>query len=180
METCEPSRVQLLLTITAMIVRAVGLAFSLVYASVIVWLYASQPQTKAEALGGLAATVGAYRVDAQAFEEGLAFFRRDMFSEARMAFARADPARRDARAQFYIAYSFYREGWGRVYSDDALFKQGVEAVDRAIAVAPSGRVMVDDTQLAMRSSDELKAELERGLRREASDFNPLRMFDKRK
>jgi hypothetical protein len=160
--------------------RAAGLAFSVLYASVIVWLYASQPQTRAEALGGLAATVGAYRIDTQAFEEGLGFFRRDMFAEARMAFERADPAHRDARTQFYIAYSFYRQGWGRLYSDDALFKQGMEAVDRAIAVAPSGRVIVDDTQLGMRSSDELKAELERGLRRDASDFNPLRVFDQRK
>ena len=163
-----------------MLLRAAGLAFSVLYASVIVWLYASQPQTRAEALGGLAATVGAYRIDTQAFEEGLGFFRRDMFAEARMAFERADPAHRDARTQFYIAYSFYREGWGRLYSDDALFKQGMEAVERAIAVAPSGRVIVDDTQLGMRSSDELKAELERGLRRDASDFNPLRVFDQRK
>jgi hypothetical protein len=161
-------------------VRAAGLAFSALYAALIVWLYASQPQTRAEAFGGLAATVGAYRVDAQAFEEGLAFFRRDMFSEARMAFARADPAKRDARTQFYIAYSFYREGWGRLYNDDVLFKQGLEAVDRAIAAAPAGRVIVDDTQLGMHSSDELKAELERGLRREASDFNPLRVLDQRK
>ena len=161
-------------------VRAAGLAFSALYAALIVWLYASQPQTRAEALGGLAATVGAYRVDAQAFEEGLAFFRRDMFSEARMAFARGDPAKRDARTQFYIAYSFYREGWGRLYNDDVLFKQGLEAVDRAIAAAPAGRVIVDDTQLGMHSSDELKAELERGLRREASDFNPLRVLDQRK
>jgi len=161
-------------------VRAAGLAFSALYAALIVWLYASQPQTRAEAFGGLAATVGAYRVDAQAFEEGLAFFRRDMFSEARMAFARGDPAKRDARTQFYIAYSFYREGWGRLYNDDVLFKQGLEAVDRAIAAAPAGRVIVDDTQLGMHSSDELKAELERGLRREASDFNPLRVLDQRK
>jgi hypothetical protein len=150
------------------------------YAAAIVWLYASQPQTGAEALGGLAATVGAYRVDTRALEEGLTFFRRDQFPEARMAFARADPARRDARTQFYVAYSFYREGWGRIYNDDELFRQGIEAVDRAIAAAPAGRVIVDDEGLAMRSSDELKAELERGVRRDASDFNPLRMLDRRK
>ena len=161
-------------------VRALGLLFSAGYAALIVWLYASQPQTSAEALGGLAATVGAYRVDTQAFDEGLAFFNRDLFPEARMAFARADPARRDARTQFYIAYSFYRQGWGRIYSDDALFRQGVEAVDRAIAVAPAGRVVVEDANLGMRSSDELKAELERGLQRDASDFNPLRVLDRRK
>jgi len=161
-------------------VRAAGLAFSVGYAALIVWLYASQPQTGAEAFGGLAATVGAYRVNAEAFDEGLAFFKRDLFPESRMAFARADPARQDARTQFYIAYTFYRQGWGRLYSDDVLFRQGVEAVDRAIAVAPAGRVIVDDPELGMRSSDELKAELERGLRREASDFNPLRVFDHRK
>ena len=160
--------------------RALGLVFSLAYAALIVWLYSSQPQTGAEALGGLAATVGAYRIDTQSFDEGLAFFRRDMFPEARLAFARADPARRDARTQFYIAYTFYRQGWGRVYSDDVLFRQGVEAVDRANAAAPDGRVMVDNPTLGMRSSDELKAELERGLQRDASDFNPFRVLDRRK
>jgi hypothetical protein len=161
-------------------VRPLGLAFSIGYAALIAWLYAAQPQTGAEALGGLAASVGAYTVDARALEEGLSFFNRDMFPEARMAFARADPARRDARTQFYIAYSFYRQGWGRLYSDDALFAQGIEAVDRASAVAPEGRVIVEDPNLGMRSSDELKAELERGLRREASDLNPLRVLDSRK
>jgi hypothetical protein len=161
-------------------VRAAGLAFSVGYAALIVWLYASQPQTGAEAFGGLAATVGAYRINSQAFDEGMVFFRRDLFPEARMAFNRADPARQDARTQFYIAYAFYRQGWGRVYNDDNLFRQGVETVDRAIAVAPAGRVIVDDPSLRMRSSDELKAELERGLRREAEDFNPLRVFDRRK
>lgn len=161
-------------------VRALGFLFSVAYAAVIVWLYASQPQTGAEAFGALAATVGAYRVDTQAFDEGLGFFSRDLFPEARMAFARADPARRDPRTQFYIAYTFYRQGWGRVYNDDALFRQGVEAVDRAIAVAPAGRVVLEDPGLGMRSSDELKAELERGLQRDASDFNPLRVLDRRK
>ena len=161
-------------------VRAAGLAFSVGYTALIVWLYTSQPQTGAEAFGGLAATVGAYRVNSEAFDEGLAFFRRDLFRESRLAFNRADPARRDARTQFYIAYTFYRQGWGRLYNDDELFKQGIEAIDRAIEVAPSGHVLVEDPNLGMGSSDELKAELERGVRREAADFNPLRVFDDRK
>jgi tetratricopeptide (TPR) repeat protein len=166
-------------TMNAM-VRVVGLAIAIGYAAVIVWLYASQPQTRAEALGGLAATVGAYRIDQQAFDDGRRFFRQDQFAEARMAFERADTAHRDARTQFYIAYSYYREGWGRLYNDDALFKRGLEAVDRAIALAPDHRLVVEDENLKMRSGDELKAELERGLRREASDFNPLRVLDPRK
>jgi hypothetical protein len=147
---------------------------------VIVWLYASQPQTGAEALGGLAATVGAYAIDQQSFADGLQFFRAGKFREARAALERADPARRDARTQFYIAYAFYREGWGRFSSDDELFREGLAAVNRAIALAPGNRLVVEDEDLGMRSADELKAELERGLRREASDFNPLRIFRPRK
>jgi hypothetical protein len=68
---------------TAVMVRIGGLALAIAYAAVIGWLYASQPQTRAEALGGLAATVGAYRIDAVAFQEGLTFFRQDKFPEAR-------------------------------------------------------------------------------------------------
>lgn len=161
-------------------VRAAGLVISIAYAGVIVWLYASQPQTGAEAIGGLAATVGAYRVDRQAFDDGLAFFRADKFPEARLAFERADAAHRDALTQFYVAYSYYRQGWGRLSNDDALFKQGLDAVNRAIALAPSNRLVVEDGTLGMHTADELKVELEQGLRRDASDFNPLRIFDRRK
>jgi tetratricopeptide (TPR) repeat protein len=161
-------------------VRVAGLAAALAYGSLIIWLYGAQPQSVAEVTGGLTGSIGAYRVDAQAKTDGLAFFRNDQFVEARAAFERADPARRDPTVQFYIAYSFYRQGWGRLYSDDALFKQGLEAVDRAIAAAPGGRVLVDDPDLGMQSADELRAELQRGITREASDFNPLRLFRPRK
>ena len=161
-------------------VRAAGLALSLVYAGVIVWLYSAQPQTMAEVTGGLAAGIGAYRIDERAFADGLAFFRKDQFDEARAAFERADPAQRDGRTQFYIAYSYYRQGWGRVYHDDELFKKGLERIERAIVAAPDHRIVVDDGNLGMRSADELKAELERGLRREAEDFNPLKLFRERK
>jgi hypothetical protein len=162
------------------VARGVGLAIVTGYAAVILSLYTSQPQSIAEAVGGLTDSMGAYTIDAQAFDDGLAFFRRDQFVEARAAFARADPATRDARTQFYIAYSFYRQGWGRTYNDDALFKEGVAAVDRAIALAPGGRLVVDDTNLQMRSADELRAELVAGLTRDASDFNPLRVLRPRK
>jgi hypothetical protein len=161
-------------------VRIAGLAFTRAYGAAILWLYTAQPQTMAEVTGGLAAGAGVYRVDPQAAEDGLAFFRRGAYPEARAALARADPARRDARTQFYIAYSCYRQGWGRLYNDDTLFRQGLAAVDRAIEVAPAHRVVVDDADLGMKTADELKAELERGLTREASDFNPLKVFRGRK
>lgn len=161
-------------------VRAAGLLLSIAYAVLIVWLYAAQPQTVAEVTGGLSASVGAYRVDDQAMLDGLAFFRRDAFAEARAAFDRADPAHKDPRAQFYLAYSCYREGWGRFYHDDDLFAKGIEAVDRAIAAAPDHRLVVDDPGLEMRTADELKVELTRGITRESSDFNPLKILRHRK
>jgi hypothetical protein len=97
--------------------------------------------------------------------------------EARAAFERADPAQRDAGTQFYISYAYYREGWGHLYNDQRLFARGLEAVDRAIALAPKGRLVVDDPDLQMHSADELKAELQRGMQR---DINPLHVFRSRK
>jgi len=162
------------------VVRGGGLIASIGYAAIVAWIYATQPQTMAQVSGGLTSMVGAYSVDQQAFDDGLRFFRHDQFPEARAALARADRANRDARTQFYIAYAFYREGWGRMYSDDTLFRQGLAAADAAIALAPNGRLVVDDPDLQMHSADELRAELQRGLSVEASDFNPLRVLRKRK
>jgi hypothetical protein len=161
--------------------RALGLAVAAVYATLVGWLYARQPQTIAQVTGGLTAAIGAYRIDEQAFADGLRFFRSDHFPEARMAFMRADPAERNARTQFYIAYSYYREGWGRIYHDAALYRQGLEALDRAVALAPAGRLVVeDDPNLKIHSADELRAELEAGIRVDASDFNPMRLLGERK
>jgi hypothetical protein len=162
------------------VVRAAGLAISLAYAAGIVWAYVRQPQTIAEVRGGLTASVGAYQVDRAALEEGLHFFRRDQFREARLAFERADPAHRDAATQFYVAYSFYREGWGRVYADDALYRQGLEALARATAATPDRHVVVADSSLGMKTSEELQAELERGLTHDWSDLNPMRTLQDRK
>ncbi len=88
--------------------------------------------------------------------------------------------RQDARTQFYLAYAYYRHGWGRVYNDDALFAQGLEAVNRAIALGPAGGLIVADQDLRMTSADELKAALDEGLRRDPSDFNPFNVFRPRK
>jgi hypothetical protein len=67
-----------------------------------------------------------------------------------------------------------------VYSDDDLFRQGLEAVDRAIALAPDGRLVVDQPGQQIKSADELRAEFLSGLTRDSSDFNPMRVFRERK
>jgi hypothetical protein len=160
--------------------RSVGVGLVAAYAVLIGWLYARQPHTFAQVTGGLSDVVGAYRVNQQAFDDGLRFFKNDQFVEARLAFQRADPAVRDARTQFYVAYTYYRQGWGRMHHDDTLYAQGLEALDRAIALAPGGRLVVDDPTLNMHTPEELKAELEAGMRVDASDFNPMRVFAPRK
>jgi tetratricopeptide (TPR) repeat protein len=162
------------------VIRGAGLGLTAIYALFIGWLFVRQPATLAQVTGTLSSAAGIYHVDEQAFEDGLRYFRNDQFVESREAFERADPARRDALTQFYVAYSLYRQGWGRVYSDDALYREGVEAIDRAIALAPDGRLVVEHPDQQIRTADELRAELEAGLRREASDFNPLRVFHGRK
>lgn len=161
-------------------VRAIGLVSSAAYAAFIVSLYVQQPQTLAQVTGGLTASIGAYRIDQRAFDDGLELFRRDQHEAARAAFERADPAKQDARTQFYIAYSYYRSGWGRLYQDDELFRQGLDRIDKAIALAPEHRILVEDPDLQIRNADELRAELAAGLRTEPSDFNPMRVLRKRK
>ena len=160
--------------------RTAGLVLAVTYAGLIGWLFVHQPQTMAEVTGGLTSAVGAYAVDEQAFADGLRFFRRDQFVEARMAFARADPALRDARTQFYVAYSYYRQGWGRVYDDDRLYGEGLIAVDRAMRLAPGGRLVVSDPGLGMHTGEELKAEIEAGLTSDSADLNMLDLIRRRK
>ena len=90
------------------------------------------------------------------------------------------PGDRDARTQFYLAYAFYREGWGRIYNDDALFKQGIEAADRALALSPERALTIDDPELQIHSAAELKAELQQGTERSLRDLNPLKVLRERK
>jgi hypothetical protein len=164
---------------SATLIRSLGLVLTIAYGSVIVWTYATQPRTVAEMTGGITASVGAYRIDRASFEDGLRYFHSDKFLEARSAFARADPAKQDATTQFYIAYSFLREGWGRVYNNAALLQQAQITLEHAIEVAPAGRIIVTDPNLTLTSSDELRAEIARGLTHDSSDFNPLKVFRRR-
>lgn len=159
--------------------QIIGLAVSVVYAVLIVWLYATEPRSFTEVATGVQVTTGTYQVDQEKFNAALALFRRDQFRAARDEWQRADPAQSDPKTQFYIGYSFYREGWGRVYYDQNLFKQGLEAVNRAIALS-SLPLSVDDENLQMRTAAELKAELEQGTERSWSDLNPLEVMRKRK
>ena len=161
-------------------IQVVGLAFTIAYAVFIVWIYATEPRTFKEVAISAEVASGTYQVNQEKFNSALDLFRREQFRAARDEWQRADPAQGDARTQFYIAYSFYREGWGRLYYDQQLFKQGLEAVNRAIALASTSPLTVDDPNLGMHSAAELKAELEQGTERSWSDVNPLKVLRTRK
>jgi len=144
----------------------------------VAFLYSTEPRSFAEVALKSQVAIGTYEIDRVQFDRGLSAFRADQFVEARAAFDRADPEKRDAAAQFYTAYSLYRQGWGRFSNDDALFKSGSEAINRVLAIDPNFRST--DTTLSLWSPFELRTELEEGLRITASDFNPLKFTRERK
>ena len=162
------------------VIQIAGIVWTLVYAGVIVWIYATEPRSFKEVATNTQVAAGTYEVNQEKFNSGLALFYRDQFRAARDEWAGADPAGKDPRTQFYIAYACYREGWGRVYYDNGLFTQGLEAVNRAISLMPNGTLVVDDPNLQMHTAAELKAELEQGTETGWKDVNPLKLFRQRK
>ncbi len=162
------------------LIQSAGVAWTLLYAAFVVWLYAAAPQSMADVRTQASVAAGTYEVDRARFDAGRELFLREQYAAARAEWERADPARRDARTQFYVAYSFYRQGWGRVYSDDALFRQGLEAAERAASLSAGEPLIVEDPELKIHTPAELKAELQSGLERTAEDFNPLKVFRERK
>ena len=162
------------------LIQIAGLVLSIAFAAFIIWIYATEPRTFKEVTTSAEVAAGTYEINQENFNSALSLFRREQFRAARDEWQRADPAQRDARTQFYIAYSFYREGWGRLYFDQELFKQGVEAVNRALTLSSGSTLTIDDPDLQMHTAAELKAELEQGLERSWSDVNPLKVLRTRK
>ncbi len=162
------------------LIQTISIIWTIIYAMSIIWIYATEPRSLQEVATNTQVATGTYEINRQRFDSGLELFRREQFTLARDEWAAADPVRQDARTQFYIAYAFYREGWGRLYDDDVFFKQGLDAVNRAITLAPNGTITIDDPQLQMHTAAELKAELEQGVEGSWSDLNPVKLFRKRK
>lgn len=169
-------------------IQIMGIALTLVYGVFVIFLYAAEPRSLEEVSAKAVETVqnvatkgqvitGTYEIDQAKFNQGLAAFRQDIFIAARDAFAKADPERRDAKTQFYVAYSYYRQGWGRLSNDDALFKQALESLERVNFIDKDFRS--DDPDLKLRTPAELKNELEEGMQVTADDFNPLKVLRER-
>ncbi len=159
-------------------IQIIGIGLTVAGFTLITFLYWTEPRSFAEvATKGQVAT-GTYSIDRAELERGIASFNADQFDAARSAFERADPERRDANTQYYVAYSYYRQGWGRLYNDDAQFKLGLEAVNRVIGLDPNFRTT--DQSLVMKTPFELKNELDEGLKLTVSDLNPFKLTRERK
>lgn len=159
-------------------IQIIGIFLTVTGFVFVAFLYWTEPRSLAEVTTKTQVAIGTYEINRAEFDNGLANFRREEFPAARAAFARADPEKRDAATQFYVAYSFYRHGWGRFSNDDALFQDGIGAVNRVIAIEPNFRIA--DEGLIMKTAVELKTELEEGLKITPSDLNPLKLARERK
>ena len=160
--------------------RALGLGLAVAYAALIGWLYARQPQTIAQVTGGLSAVVGAYRVNDQAFADALRFFRNEQFVEARIAFERADPAVRDARPSSTLpTATTVRGGDGCITTIACTPKASTRSTARWRSRRTDASSWTIPTSRCT-PAEEVKAEFEAGLRRDASDLNPMRVFGTRK
>ena len=170
--------------------QIIGIFLSSLLGLFIIFLYAMAPRSLEDLSLKASATVtkaintgqvvtGTYQVDEKKFQQGLNYFRANDFSSARVLFDEADPEKRDGKTQFYTAYSFYRQGWGRFSSDDELFKRGLEPAKRAQTLL-GGEFASDDADLKLNTPAALLNELEEGLRVTSDDFNPMRALDERK
>ena len=155
-----------------------GIVLTLLYGLGIAWLYVKQPRTLEEIKTQAAVEASVYSIKQENFNEGLKQFNAGQYLPAVEQFKLADPAQQDARTQFYIAYSYYLQGRGKFSDDDDMFKQGLVAIERCLAVAPNHIFEIDRTDFDIRSADALRARLKDGLEVTPSDFNPLNWFKK--
>lgn len=170
-------------------IQILGIFLTLFYGIFVAWLYVAAPKNLAEVPTKAKETVenvttqgqiviGTYEIDQAKFSEGLTAFRQDNFVVARDSFLKADTERRDAKTQFYIAYSYYRQGFGKVYNDDELFKKGLQELERVNQLDKNFKS--DDNDLKLKTPAELKNEFEEGLRLTPEDFNPFKVLRERK
>ncbi len=170
-------------------IQITGIALTVIYGLFVVWIYWAAPKELAEIPGKVRESVDStvskarvvtntYEIDQIKFQEGVAAFRSDNFVLARDRFSKADPESRDANTQYYIAYSFYRQGWGRFTNDDELFRKALEQLEKVKEL--EGDFRASDPDLKLRRPVELENELNEGLRITASDFNPLKVVRDRK
>jgi len=189
MESVSCLKVRQIITVKIKYIQMLGIAVSAVYFGFIAFLYLAEPRTLADVTAKAASTLqdvttkgqvitGTYEVDQTKFAEGLRLFRQDNFVATRDLFQKADPEARDAKTQYYIAYSYYRQGWGRLSNDDELFGSGLKQLDVVERLDPN--FVSADEDLKLKRPAELRHEFQEGMRFTSDDLNPLNLVRERK
>ena len=169
-------------------IQMIGIELTVIYGLFVVWIYWVAPKNISEvsvkaketierATNEAKVATGTYEVDKVKFQQGISAFREENYVLARDFFEQADPRGSDPATQYYIAYSFYRQGWGRFSNVDELFKQALEKTEEVIKL--DREFSADDPDLKLRYPVELKKELEDGMKITADDFNPLKLARER-
>ena len=178
-----------IITVKIKYIQIVGTVVAAVYFVFIAFLYLAEPRSLADISTKAVTTVqdvvtkgtvitGTYEIDRAKFIEALALFRQDNFVASRDLFQKADPEQRDASTQYYIAYTYYRQGWGRLSNDDELFAAGLRQLD--VVEKLDANFAATDADLKLKRPAELRHELEEGMRVTVDDFNPLKLVRERK
>lgn len=159
-------------------IQLTGIILALVYGVMIVWFYVRQPRSFAEIKMQAAVEMNAYSIKQENFDEAVRQFNQGHYQAAIDQFNLADPAQQDAASQFYVAYSYYLLGRGKFADDDQLFRLGLAAVDRCLAVAPNHIYQSDRQDLEIKNAGQLRVRFQEGLEVTPSDFNPFNWFKK--
>jgi hypothetical protein len=158
------------------LIQSVGITLTVLYGALVVWIYVTQPRSIEELKTAAAVQADVYQIDRARFDEGLRAFREGQYLIAADHFRGADPAARDPKTQFLIAYSHYAAGRGRLYDDDEQFKAALAAVDRCLEVASNHAYTFDDPTLNLdyTSADRLRQRIREGLEVTPGDLNPFK------
>ena len=159
-------------------VQITGLVIALLYGLSVIWLYVRQPRSFQELKTQVAVEANVYRIKQENFDEGVKQFNNGQYKIAIEQFEIADSAQGDPATQFYIAYSYYLLGRGKLYDDDEMFRKGLAAVDNCLRIAPNNIFEIDRADLDIRNAAALRQRLKDGLEVSSSDFNPLNWFKK--
>ncbi|MEZ5307380.1 MAG: hypothetical protein R2684_09570 [Pyrinomonadaceae bacterium] len=170
------------------VIQTISVVLTTIGCVAVVWIYAVAPknfvdlsikarQSVASAVNKTRVVTNTYQIDQKNFQEGIAAFRGENYILARDRFLASDPEKRDAKVQYYIAYSLYRQGWGRISNDDELFEKALAQLETVKGIDPDYRA--EDPDLKLKRPAELEDELKEGLRVTAGDFNPFKLVRER-
>ena len=132
-----------------------------------------------EVTGSLTSSVGVYRIDRREVRCRASLLPPGSVRRGPRRVRAGRPGRQDPTVQFYTAYSYLRQGWGRVYDDDALSRRQGDARRAPGSCAPHGTIVDRRRALKLHSAEELDAEFDRGLTHGVADLNPMRLLRER-